>query len=227
MPEFEIIWTSERSVWVELGDSLSMRTSRAELSETITQGSELPIRSITPVGTGLLIELLMGEHDLPDEDLISRFLSGALSDFSGGTPPQEHLIRACYDERVAPDLAAVAEQCGLKCEQVIEMHQSMSYRVDSIGFAPGFGYLKSLDSRLHVPRRPTPRTQVPAGSIGIADRYTAVYPSATPGGWNLIGRTTQVMFDARIAEPCVFRVGDTVRFESISFDEFESMRADA
>ncbi len=226
MPEFQIIWTSERSVWIELGDSLSMRTVPASINETLTHRTELPVRSITPVGTGLLVEFSQGEHALPDEGTISRFLCDALSDATDGTPPREHLIRVCYDERVAPDLAAVAEQCGLSCKQVIETHQSESYLVDSIGYAPGFGYLKSLDSRLQVPRRPTPRTQVPAGSIGIADRFTAVYPSVTPGGWNLIGRTTQVMFDARRAEPCVFRLGDSVRFESIPYDEFESMRED-
>lgn len=228
MPESEIIWTSERSVWVELDVSSRSTSTRSHVAQVLSEVSDLPVRSVTQAGEGMLIEFEI-EHadDVPDSESISACLHRLASEAAAQGSTRTHLIRVCYDPRVAPDLVEVAQRCGMTCEQVIKAHQMVTYEVDSIGFAPGFGYLKALDSRLCVPRRSTPRTHVPAGSIGIADRFTAVYPSPTPGGWNLIGRTAQVMFDPNQADPCVFRVGDSVRFESISHDEFESMRSDA
>jgi KipI family sensor histidine kinase inhibitor len=98
---------------------------------------------------------------------------------------------------------------------VISIHSSAEYRVFVTGFVPGWGYLGVLDQRLRLPRRATPRTRVPAGSVAIAESQTGVYPSATPGGWHLIGSTDVQMFDPQQTPPSLLSVGDRVKFERV------------
>jgi UPF0271 protein len=118
-------------------------------------------------------------------------------------------IKAVYD---GPDLADVARQAGVSEADVARIHAAGEYDVDSMGFAPGFAYLICLDPRLHVPRRATPRTRVPAGAIALAGGFTGVYPFESPGGWHLIGRVVGVrMFSD---EGALLRLGDRVRFVS-------------
>ena len=113
------------------------------------------------------------------------------------------------------DLADVAAACGLSVTQVIELHSAVEYRVGVIGFAPGFAYLGELDARLALPRRATPRSLVPAGSLAIAERQTAIYPQASPGGWHLLGRCPWPLFALQQTPPCRLAVGDRVRFVPI------------
>lgn len=145
----------------------------------------------------------------------------------GKTPPAgaEKIIPVCYDQAMAPDLARVAELTGLDTREVIELHSSGVYLVEVMGFMPGFAYMSGLDTRLSVPRLPTPRPIVPVGSLGITGNQCAVYPSATPGGWNLIGRSPTRLFDPYRAAPSFLGLGDTVRFESITAAEFEKLWA--
>jgi KipI family sensor histidine kinase inhibitor len=110
------------------------------------------------------------------------------------------------------DLAFVAGSAGLTIDEVVAAHSAAEYVVAFCGFAPGFGYLRGLDPRLHLPRRATPRTRVPAGSVAIAAEYTAVYPRASPGGWLLLGTTDRVMFDPDRSPPALFEPGAHVRF---------------
>jgi KipI family sensor histidine kinase inhibitor len=110
------------------------------------------------------------------------------------------------------DLPQVAERAGLTPAQVVEAHASTIYRVLLLGFQPGFAYLGDLPDALVLPRRDTPRTRVLAGSVGIAGRRTGVYPFDGPGGWQLIGRTDQVMWDVTRDRPSLLRTGDRVRF---------------
>ena len=117
-----------------------------------------------------------------------------------------------YGGDAGPDLDTVAERTGLTPAQVVELHSSVVYRAYMLGFAPGFAYLGELPSRLELPRRDTPRQRVPAGSVGIAGRQTAVYPLATPGGWHLIGRTDLPMWDPRRSPPALMAPGQSVRF---------------
>lgn len=122
---------------------------------------------------------------------------------------RRHEIAVDYD---GEDLAAVAAMVGCSIDDVVEMHSSVTYRVAFCGFAPGFGYLTGLDARLHVPRRATPRTKVPAGSVAVASEYTAVYPRSSPGGWHLLGTTVTTMWDVDRTQPSLLQPGDTVRF---------------
>ena len=111
------------------------------------------------------------------------------------------------------DLSSVAEAVGLTVADVVERHSGPEYYVYMMGFAPGFAYLGDLDPSLRVPRRASPRTRVPRGSVAIAGAQTAVYPHDSPGGWHLIGTTKVVMFDPARAQPSLLRSGDRVRFE--------------
>lgn len=125
-----------------------------------------------------------------------------------------------YGEDAGYDLASLAERVGLTPEEVVELHQQGEYRVYAMGFAPGFAYLGDVDERIACPRLATPRKRVPRGAVGIADRQTAIYPAVSPGGWNLIGRCPKRMFDPDAEPPSPVQVGDRVRFEAISRDEF-------
>jgi KipI family sensor histidine kinase inhibitor len=117
-----------------------------------------------------------------------------------------------YGGADGPDLLEVAERTGLTVAQVVEAHAATVYRVQLLGFLPGFAYLGELPGALVMPRRDTPRPCVPAGSVAIAGRRTAVYPFDSPGGWHLIGRTHQVMWDVTRDRPALLRTGDRVRF---------------
>jgi len=111
-----------------------------------------------------------------------------------------------------PDLPDVAAHCKLSTEEVIRRHTQADYVVYFIGFQPGFAYLGGLDESLHTPRRAEPRTAVPAGSVGIGGAQTGIYPLATPGGWQLIGRTALPLFDPLAEPPTLLAPGDRVRF---------------
>ncbi|MGC3995721.1 MAG: allophanate hydrolase subunit 1 [Propionicimonas sp.] len=113
------------------------------------------------------------------------------------------------------DLANVAELTGLTTAEVVAAHTARPWRVAFGGFAPGFAYLDGGDPRLAVPRRASPRTEVPAGSVGLAGEYSGVYPRASPGGWQLIGRTEVVLWDAARTPPALLRPGCWVRFEEV------------
>jgi len=118
-------------------------------------------------------------------------------------------IPVVYD---GDDLADVARRCGMSVDAVVAAHTSTEFRAAFCGFAPGFAYLVGLPAALHLPRRDSPRTAVPAGSVAIAAEYSAVYPRSSPGGWHLLGRTECAMFDVARDSPTIVVPGDTVRF---------------
>ena len=121
-------------------------------------------------------------------------------------------IPTLYSEERGPDLEFVAENAGVTVDEVISIHSGTDYLVYMMGFAPGFPYLGGLDERLATPRLQSPRVEIPAGSVGIAEGQTGVYPIASPGGWRLIGRTPLVLFDPHTNPPTVINAGDYVRF---------------
>ncbi|MGF1685496.1 5-oxoprolinase subunit PxpB [Photobacterium japonica] len=125
-----------------------------------------------------------------------------------------------YDDAVGPDLAAVAEFAGLSVDAVIARHCAKTYTVCAIGFAPGFAFLAAVDEQIAMPRQATPRKQVPAGSVGIANQQTAVYPNASPGGWQIIGNCPVPLFTPDKTPMSPFSVGDKVQFSPISREQF-------
>ncbi|MCW2623234.1 MAG: hypothetical protein JWL64_2836 [Frankiales bacterium] len=130
------------------------------------------------------------------------------ADLAGQSGPPLWLA-ARYD---GPDLGAVAEGTGLAVDEVVRRHSAVTYRAAFGGFAPGFAYLAGLDPALVLPRRATPRTAVPAGSLAIADAWTAVYPRSSPGGWHLLGTVDTPMFDLDREPAALIRPGQLIRF---------------
>ena len=125
-------------------------------------------------------------------------------------------LPAYYSTESGPDLENLAQRANLSIDEVIQIHSQTEYRVYAIGFAPGFAYLGEVDPRIAAPRLSTPRQKVPKGSVAIADQQTAVYPTVSPGGWNLIGLCPTPMFDPNKKPTMPVQVGDRIRFEPIS-----------
>jgi inhibitor of KinA len=137
-------------------------------------------------------------------------------------------VPVCYGGEMGPDLPDVATFAACSEDTVIDLHAGRDYRVYVLGFVPGFAYMADVDPRIAMPRRASPRTKVPRGSVAIAAGQTGVYPSETPGGWNIIGRTPVQPYDPARQEPFLFRPGDRVRFHRIGpheFDELQRCRA--
>jgi KipI family sensor histidine kinase inhibitor len=135
-------------------------------------------------------------------------------------PGSEVELPVCYEPEFALDLNEVAKKAGVAPDEVVTRHAQGQYRVLMMGFAPGHAYMGGLDEKLAVPRRASPRAIVPAGSVAIANEQTVVYPYAISGGWNVIGRTPKVLFDATRPRPSLLWPGDRVRFLAISRAEF-------
>jgi inhibitor of KinA len=156
-------------------------------------------------------------------DAVVRELTALLSSLSDDALPDPRtiVIPVCYGADLGPDLADVANRHDLTPDDVIQIHAGAAYLVYMIGFMPGFAYLGGLDDSIVTPRRPAPRTEVPAGSVGIGGNQTGVYPTVSPGGWNLIGRTPLKIFDIRRLEPALLAAGDQVRFRAITRDEYD------
>ena len=143
-----------------------------------------------------------------------------------GLPPLKDLGRelevpVCYEPEFAPDLEEVCSKTKIPKEKVAKLHSAAEYRVLMIGFAPGHAYMSGLDPALAVPRRSSPRVEVPAGSVAIAHQQSVVYPYAIAGGWSVIGRTPLAVFDAAREPPSLFAAGDRVRFRAIGKSEFQ------
>lgn len=132
-------------------------------------------------------------------------------------------IPVAYGGDFGADLDELAAQVGLSAEEVVALHAGADYRVEALGFSPGFPYLSGLPERLRVPRRKTPRLAVPAGSVAVAGGQAGIYPFATPGGWHVLGRTAVKLFDPREAQPALLRAGDRVRFVPVESVEFEEI----
>lgn len=133
---------------------------------------------------------------------------------------REVVIPVYYGKEVGPDIEDVASHCKLSIDEVIKRHHETTYRAYAIGFTPGFAFLGNTPDELHVPRKTTPRLKVPIGSVALAENQTAVYPSVTPGGWQIIGRTPVNLIDWGSKNLALIAMGDSVRFEPISRDEF-------
>ena len=133
-------------------------------------------------------------------------------------------IPVCYDKEYATDIDFIASQNNISTEEIIHIHSSATYRVYMLGFLPGFAYMGLVDEKISSPRKPQP-TPVEPGSVGIAGRQTGVYPFRSPGGWQIIGRTPLKLFDKEKVNPVLFKSGDTIKFHTITKDEFENIKS--
>lgn len=144
--------------------------------------------------------------------IATRALAGALTGSTAAPGAREHVIPVRYD---GPDLGEVARLTALTEGEVVARHCAPLYTVYMLGFVPGFAYLGELDPALALARLARPRPRVPAGSVAIAGRQTAIYPLASPGGWHILGSTDVRPFDPAANPPAIFRAGDRVRFEPV------------
>ena len=131
-------------------------------------------------------------------------------------PPRVHEIPTRYGGKLGPDLPFVAAHVNLSADEVVQIHGSILYTVFTVGFTPGFPYLGILDARIEAPRLETPRTRIPGGSVGIAQRQTGIYPFASPAGWQIIGHTDTRLFDPYGEPHSLMQIGDKVRFTAIT-----------
>lgn len=135
-------------------------------------------------------------------------------------------IPVCYAPDFALDLELIAQNCQLSTTEVVTLHHSSTYHVYMLGFLPGFPYMGSLNTALHCPRKQSPRLRIPAGSVGIASSQTGIYPTVSPGGWQIIGQTPLNLFTPQKAERFLFQAGDQVRFYPITAQSFEHIKKD-
>lgn len=133
------------------------------------------------------------------------------------------VLPVCYDDALGEDMETVCRHSGLDREEIIRRHAGRDYLIYMLGFLPGFAYLGGLDERLFTPRLENPRTAIPAGSVGIGGEQTGVYPVASPGGWQLIGRTPVPVYDLSKPDPILYAAGDYIRFQPITQAEYYSI----
>lgn len=164
------------------------------------------VDEVVPAATTVLVRLRPGADRVVVAEWLGSLTAAEAVPADSGSAVE---LSVTYD---GDDLPEVAAATGLTIDDVVELHAAGRYTCAFCGFAPGFGYLTGLDERLHLPRRGTPRTSVPAGAVAIAAGYSAVYPSPSPGGWHLLGGTDADLWDPHRAQPALLRPGTTVRF---------------
>ncbi|MFJ5224462.1 allophanate hydrolase subunit 1 [Streptomyces sp. NPDC088400] len=206
----------DRALLVELADGERTAAFHAELLRRRAAGTLPPVREIVPAARTVLLDGL----DDP---------AGFAARLGGWDTPEPHArvpdtveLPVRYD---GPDLAEVAALWGVPAEEVARIHSAAEFRVAFCGFAPGFGYLTGLPEAYDVPRRPTPRTAVPAGAVALAGPYTGVYPRSSPGGWQLIGTTDAVLWDPAREPAALLAPGTRVRFTAETSEATEATEA--
>ena len=193
----------ERALLVEVGELETVHRLHAALRELDPPG----VVELVPGYRTLLVVADPARAQLLDE-LAARLPALELppAEAVAGEPVE---IPVTYD---GEDLEEVAGLTGLDADEVVRRHTGPEYTVAFLGFSPGFPYLVGLDPALEVPRRDTPRTSIPAGSVGLAGTQTGIYPTASPGGWQLIGRTDVTLFDSGRDPPALLAPGGRLRF---------------
>jgi KipI family sensor histidine kinase inhibitor len=219
---------------IRLGDRIDAATNRAALDlAAALQTARLPgVHDIAPAYASVCVRYdiaawTRGAASTTAFRSVAAQIEAVIGAGIPATLPDESAdaleIPVCYGGEAGPDLAAVAEHSGLDSAEVIARHAQAEYRVAMLGFMPGFPYLLGLDPTLQMPRRATPRTRVPAGSVAIGGAQTGIYPRELPGGWQLIGRTPLVLFDASRAAPALLQPGQRVRFRAIDAAQFAAL----
>ena len=206
----------DRSLLVEIGEKISADVNRRvqELMLRLQQANLPGVCELAPSYRSLLVVF-------DPLTIAPEKLKAAITDVAarpgGSELPQAKLITVpvFYGGDYGPDLEWVAGHLGISTEEVNWLHTETVYRVYMIGFTPGYPYMGELPAALAVPRRSTPRTRVPKGSVGMAQRQTGIYPVESPGGWQIIGWTPIELFDPKRQMPSLLEMGDRVKFESV------------
>ena len=211
-----LVPAGDSAIVIELGSEIDpiVNDQVYSLVKTVEAADITAVRELVPTYRSLLVSydpLVSGFADMNERlaELVDR------STTEVNQEPEEAWIvelPVVYGGDDGPDLESLGEHANLSVQEVIDIHSGIDYRVYMIGFAPGFPYLGGLDQRIAMPRLKTPRVNVPAGSVGIAESQTGVYPNASPGGWQLIGRTMAQLFGVNSPSPSLITPGSKVRF---------------
>lgn len=233
LPEYQYYACGDHAVTLALGKGISVAINEQVMRlywYLVAQETEA-VLDIIPAYNSLTVvyDALLLIRKYPGRSpygIIQSWLqqSVAAMDHVQEQPARKIEIPVCYDRTLAPDMEAVAALHQLSAAEVIRLHTATVYRVYMIGFLPGFAYMGSVHEQLITARKTTPRTRVPAGSVGIAGEQTGIYPLDSPGGWQLIGQTPLQLFDVQQANPCLLQPGDEVRFYPISLAEFQKLK---
>jgi inhibitor of KinA len=220
----KIIPASDASLLVILGDTIAPEIQERVLTlfHALKAKRDHRILNLNPGYTSLLINFdpLAVTH----EEVAGLVKWFELDDKRSSEPSSAIVeIPVCYEAEFGPDLPDVASHANLSIDEVIRLHSSATYLVCFLGFTAGFAYLGGMPQALQMARLPTPRRAVAAGSVGIAGGQTGIYPTETPGGWRLIGRTPVLMFDPERAQPTRVLPGDQLRFSPVDRRDFERL----
>jgi KipI family sensor histidine kinase inhibitor len=230
-PAWNIVPQGDRSVLIVLGEGISIPTGHcciaaaAALRAVKIEGVSDIVPTFNAVAVHYQPRLFGASADASTshQNLIKKINAVLVHVFSqdiAGVESRQINIPVCYGGSYGPDLAFVADHCGLTEARVIQLHSEPLAYVFMLGFAPGAPYIGVHDERLSIGRRSTPRTSLPAGSVAIANRQTMIYPNASPGGWHVLGATPLVLFDPMTEPATLLRPGDTVRFVPIDPAEY-------
>ncbi|MFF8377811.1 allophanate hydrolase subunit 1 [Streptomyces sp. NPDC015661] len=198
-----VLRVGDRALLVELDGGGATEAFHAELLRRRAAGALPAVREIVPAARTVLLD------GVDDPGRLASELAGWEPAPLPARVGEAVEVQVRYD---GPDLAEVAALWEVSVEAAVRIHTAAEFRVAFCGFAPGFGYLTGLGGRYEVPRRATPRTAVPAGSVALAGPYTGVYPRSSPGGWQLIGTTDAVLWDAEREPAALLTPGTRVRF---------------
>ena len=215
----------DAALTIELGEEIDDRTHARviALTEAIGRRGWAGVLDVVPTYRSLTVHVDPLRLDLSTLTSRLRRLRVPDSDARACTSTR-HTIPVLYGGEWGPDLADVAAWANLSIEETIGAHAAVEYRVYMLGFIPGFPYLGRVPGRLAMPRLATPRLVVPAGSVGIAEQQTGIYPAATPGGWRIVGRTPIPLVRRTSAHPFLFNPGDRVTLRPIGRGEFDHLR---
>ncbi len=212
---------SENALIAYLSDESNEKVSAQvnQLNTNVRKALGSTLIDTVPSYASLLViyDALETDHFAVASTIVSAAESMSNDDDAGASIVE---LPVYYNTESGPDLEQLAQNANLSVDEVIEIHSGTTYPVYAIGFAPGFAYLGGLDARIAAPRLATPRQKVPKGAVAIADQQTAVYPSESPGGWNLIGLCPIDMFNPDSEPHMPVTVGDRIKFKPISREEF-------
>jgi KipI family sensor histidine kinase inhibitor len=219
----------ETALVVEFGDEISpeINSKVIALNEKLSKAEIYEIEELVPTYRSLLIRYNPLKTTYTQLCLRIKAIEKTLIKTPVETKGRKIAIPVIYGGEYGPDLAYVAQYHKLSEEQVIALHSKREYRVYMIGFVAGFPYLGEVPDEIATPRLEKPRLKVPAGSVGIAEKQTGIYPCEAPGGWQIIGRTPIRLFDPRQQPPALLKPGDIVKFKPISEEEFKTIQNSA
>ncbi len=217
----------DRALYIEVGDAISPEVNRRVkgLLDAIDKAAIEGVEALSPTYRSILV--YYDPLKIPLEELKQRLsdLGRSLPDASS-SEASIFEIPTLYGGEFGPDLDFVASHTGLSPEEVIRIHAGTDYLVYMVGFNPGFPYLGGMSEKIATPRLETPRVKIPAGSVGIAEAQTGIYPLESPGGWRLIGRSPLKMFDPSRDPPALVEAGDLVRFVSIDEARYQEIQGE-